>query len=390
MGQADAVRYGSFVLGGEPPASARLGVLTDDDLVLDLTALAARLTLPWPELLVASSLDPLLAAGRRAWREVSDWLSDLVAGEDPELLAAFRHPVAAVSPLLPFTVADYVDFFACEQHAVNAARILGAREDPLAPNWRHLPVGYHGRSSTVRGSGAPIRRPNGQRGPGDFGPTHALDFEAELGFVIGGASVPGEPVHLAAAEDHLFGVVLLNDWSARDIQFWESRPLGPMLGKAFGTSVSCWVTPWDALAAARLPPPPRDPEPLPYLRGPADRGLDVAVQVRLNGELICAPPGDSLYWTAPQMIAHLTSGGAALRPGDLLGSGTLSGPERSQRGCLLELSWGGREPLTLRDGSELTYLRDGDELLVTASAPAVGGGRLELGEVRARVLPAFD
>ncbi|MBO0873875.1 MAG: fumarylacetoacetate hydrolase family protein [Pseudonocardia sp.] len=390
MRQADAVRYGSFLRNGESPASARLGVLTDDDLVLDLSALSEHRQLPWPGLLVASSLDPLLAAGRTAWREVADWLGDLIANEDPEFLAGFRHPVSTVIPQLSFTVADYVDFFACEQHAVNAGRIFGARGDALAPNWRHMPVGYHGRSGTVRGSGAPIRRPNGQRGPGDFGPSHALDFEAELGFVIGGQSVPGEPVDLASAVDHLFGVVLLSDWSARDIQLWESRPLGPLLGKAFGTSISCWVTPWDAFASALVPPPPRDPEPLPYLRGPADLGLDIAVQVRLNGELICEPPGTSLYWTAPQLIAHLTSGGAPLRPGDLLGSGTLSGARRSERGCLLELTWGGREPLTLPGGSELTYLRDGDELVITADAPAVGGGRLELGEVRARVLPAFD
>jgi fumarylacetoacetase len=161
-----------------------------------------------------------------------------------------------------------------------------------------------------------------------------------------------------------------------------------MLGKAFATSISAWVTPWADLAAARIGPLPRDPEPLPYLRGPSDQGLDLAVEVRLNGEVITRPPGASLYWTAPQLVAHLTSGGATLRPGDLLGSGTLSGPERGQRGCLLELSWGGREPLRLADGAELTYLRDGDELLITASAPSVGGGRLELGEVRGRIVPA--
>jgi fumarylacetoacetase len=381
------MRYGSFILAGEPASSARLGVLADD-LVLDLTALHAYRAVPWPELLTAPSLDPLLAAGRLAWREVYDWLTSTLA-EQADGVARFQHPVAAVTPLLSFAVADYVDFFACEQHAVNAARIFRAGADPLAPNWRHLPVGYHGRSSTVRGSGMPVRRPNGQRGAGDFGPSRAMDFEAELGFVLGGPSTPGMPVHMANAADHLFGVVLLNDWSARDIQSWESRPLGPLLGKAFGTSISCWVTPWDALDAARVPPPARDPEPLPYLRGDADLGLDLTVQVRLNGELLCEPPAAELYWTAPQLIAHLTSGGATLRPGDLLGSGTLSGPERRQRGCLLELSWGGQEPLTLADGRQLSYLRDGDEVVMTASAPAVGGGRLELGEVRGRVLPAL-
>jgi fumarylacetoacetase len=380
------MRYGSFAPVGQSPGSARLGVLTEDNLVLDLTALAAQRPLPWPELLVAPSLDPLLAAGRAAWREVHGWLTDTLA--DPEQLAAFRHPLAAVTAQLPFTVADYVDFYACEQHAVNAARILRPNASPLPPNWRHMPVGYHGRSATVRGSGSAVRRPHGQLGPGQFGPTRALDFEAELGFLLGGASVPGEPVPLADAEAHLFGLVLLNDWSARDIQAWESRPLGPLLGKAFATSVSCWVTPWDELDAARTDPPPRDPRPLPYLCGPADRGLELDVAVRLNGELISQPPSTGLYWTPVQMIAHLSSGGAALRPGDLLGSGTLSGPAREQRGSLLELSWGGREPLSLADGSELTYLRDGDELVISASARAVDGGRLELGEVRGTITPA--
>lgn len=389
------MRYGRFVPTGEPPELARLGVLADGadgrDAVLDLTALHANRPVPWPELLVASSLDPLLAAGRPAWREVREWLRDTLA--DPGRTAPYQLPLDAVTPLLAFTVADYVDFFACEQHAVNAARIFrpdsAEAGEPLPPNWKHLPVGYHGRSGTVRCSGSAVRRPNGQRGLGDFGPTRALDFEAELGFVLGGdPTQPGEPVPMTDAEDRVFGVVLLNDWSARDIQGWESRPLGPLLGKAFATSISCWVTPWEELAAARVDPPPRDPEPLPYLRGPADRGLDLAIEVRLNGEVISRPPGRALFWTAPQLVAHLTCGGATLRPGDLLGSGTISGPERERWGCLLELTWGGREPLRLANGDELTYLRDADEVTITASAPAEGGGRLELGEVRGEILPA--
>jgi fumarylacetoacetase len=381
------MRYGSFVPAGQPSESRRLGVLADDGAVLDLSALHADRPVPWPELLVAPSLDALLAASRPAWREVHGWLRATLA--DPEPLSPYRYPAAAVTPLLAFTIGDYVDFYACEQHAVNGARIFRPNEDPLPPNWRHLPIGYHGRSSTIRGSGTPVRRPNGQRGPGDFGPTKALDFEAELGFVLGGPpTAPGESVPMAEAEDHLFGVVLLNDWSARDIQRWEARPLGPLLGKAFGTSISCWVTPWEELAAARVDPPARDPEPLPYLCGPGDQGLDLALEVRLNGEVISRPPGSSLYWTAPQFIAHLTSGGATLRPGDLLGSGTMSGPERNQRGSLLELSWGGTDPLPLADGGELTYLRDGDELLITASGPGPDGARVQLGEVRGQVLPA--
>ena len=394
------MRLGSFTLVDEPRSAARVGALADDGHVLDLTALAADRP-DVPHLLLAPDLDPLLSAGNPAWDGTHRWLADALS--DPTT-AAHRHPVADVIALMPFTVADYVDFFACEQHAINGGKILrlggasgpGAATgtddaNPLAPNWRHLPVGYHGRAGTIRASGADVRRPNGQRGPGDFGPSRALDFEAELGFVLGGPPTEaGHTVSMAEAADRIFGVVLLNDWSARDVQAWESRPLGPMLGKAFATSISAWVTPWADLAAARVAPPPRDPEPLTYLRGPGDQGLDLALEVRLNGEVITRPPGASLYWTAPQLIAHLTSGGATLRPGDLLGSGTLSGPERGQRGCLLELSWGGREPFVLADGSELTYLRDGDELLITASAPSVTGGRLELGEVRGRILPAQE
>jgi fumarylacetoacetase len=381
------MRYGSFV----PPATAselaRVGVLTAGG-VLDLTALHADHPVPWPELLVTRNLDPLLAAGRPIWREVHGWLRETLV--DPERLRPYLRQPATVTPLLAFTVADYVDFFACEQHAANAARIFRPQDEPLTPNWKHLPVGYHGRSGTIRGSGSPVHRPTGQRGPADFGPTRALDFEAELGFVLGGPPTqPGESVSMARAEERVFGLVLLNDWSARDIQAWESRPLGPLLGKAFATSISSWVTPWDELAAARVDPPPRNPEPLPYLRGPGDRGLDLSIEVRLNGEVITRPPGRVLYWTAPQLVAHLTCGGATLRPGDLLGSGTISGPERAQRGCLLELSWGGREPLRLADGTELTYLRDGDELVISATAPSVHGGRLELGEVRGEIRPAL-
>ena len=375
-----AFRYGAF----RPPGRhQRLGVLTSDGAVLDLSEMGVEHALPWPELLLEPTLDALLAAGPAAWTEVHGWLTERLA--DPERLAAFQRPVTTLTTALPFTVADYVDFFACEQHAVNAARIFRPDdEQPLTPNWRHHPVGYHGRAGTVVGSGTDIHRPRGQRGPGDFGPSRMLDFEAELGYVLGGsATTMGESLSLAQAEERVFGVVILNDWSARDVQFWESRPLGPLLGKAFATSISAWVTPMAALAEDRTEPPARDPRPLDYLLGPQDRGLDLQLTVELNGEVIARPPGSGLYWTPAQLVTHLTSGGATVRAGDLLGSGTLSGPERAQRGCLLELTWHAREPLTLADGSELGYLRDGDEVAITARTP----GGIELGEVRGRILP---
>ncbi len=349
--------------------------------IVDIGSLADVEAGPYPDLLAAPSLDALLGAGRPAWREVHGWLAArLVQDHSPYVL-----PAAGLEMRLPFAVADYVDFFACEQHAVNASAIFRAAGPALADNWKQMPVGYHGRAGTVLVSGTPITRPSGQRAAGDLGPTRALDVECELGFVLGGA--PG-PVAMADALDQVFGVVLLNDWSARDIQGFESRPLGPMLGKSFGTSISAWVTPIDELAAAWVDPPPRDPTPLPHLLGDTDRGLDIAIELTINGETVSRPPAMDLYWTPAQLVTHLTSNGSPLRPGDLLGSGTVSGARRDQRGCLLELSWGGTEPIALGGGSTRTYLEDGDEIVITATAPAVRGGRLELGEVRGRVHPA--
>jgi fumarylacetoacetase len=324
------------------------------------------------------SLDQLLRLGPAAWDETT--AQAVLAVEDGNVI-----PLEEVEPELPFTVADYVDFFACEQHAVNASAIFKAAGPALAPNWKHLPVGYHGRAGTVRVSGTPVVRPWGQVAAGDLAPTRLLDVEVELGFVLGASD---GPVTVDDALDHVFGVVLLNDWSARDIQSFESRPLGPLLGKSFGTSISGWITPLDELAAAWVDPPPRDPTPLPYLLGTGDRGLDIALELAINGETVSRPPAMDLYWTAAQLVTHLTTNGAPLRTGDLLGSGTVSGARREQRGCLLELSWGGTEPVALAGGSSRTYLEDGDEVVISATAPAVGGGRLELGEVRGRVLPA--
>ncbi|MFC5948652.1 fumarylacetoacetate hydrolase family protein [Pseudonocardia lutea] len=390
-------RTAADLLPPDPPLGTALGVVAGSGrpgpsrivapagtAYIDVGTLAAAQDGPHPGLLAEPTLDGLLAAGRPAWREVREWLASWLG--DPERLAPYALPHAGVVPVLPFTVADYVDFFACEQHAANAAAIAKPGAG-VPPNWKHLPVGYHGRAGTVYVSGSPVVRPVGQRGPGDLGPTRALDFEAELGLVLGGTTTG--PVALEEALDHVFGVVLLNDWSARDIQSWESRPLGPLLGKSFATSVSAWVTPLDELAGAWTEPPARDPQPLPYLLGKADRGLDVTFEVRLNGERISTPPGGDLYWTPAQLVTHLTTNGAPIRPGDLLGSGTVSGPRRDQRGCLLELTWGGRDEFALSDGTTRHYLHDGDEVSIVASAPRPDGGRFSLGEVRGTVLPAY-
>jgi fumarylacetoacetase len=219
-----------------------------------------------------------------------------------------------------------------------------------------------------------------------FGPSRRLDFEAEVGFVVGVGSTG--PVPVADFAEHVFGVFLLNDWSSRDLQAWESQPLGPFLAKSFATSVSPWVVPLDALEHARVSPPPRDPEPLPYLADAGPWGLDLELEVRLNGQLAARPPYATTYWTAAQMLAHMTVNGASTRTGDLFASGTVSGPDRDQRGCLLELSWGGAEPLTLPDGSVRSFLEDGDEVAISATAPGAGGARIGFGEVTGQIRPA--
>jgi fumarylacetoacetase len=339
------------------------------------------------------SLDALLTAGPQAWaasrRAITDWLSD---EQHRALVEPHLHPVDSVGLLLPFTVADYVDFYASEAHASNVGRIFRPDSAPLTPNWKHLPLGYHGRAGTVVVSGTDVRRPAGQSrtatGDVHFGPTQRLDIEAEVAFVVGVGSDLGAPVPATAFAEHVFGVCLLNDWSARDIQAWEYVPLGPFLGKSFATSVSAWITPLPALTAAWTAAPPRDPQPLPYLaEGGPSPALDLAIEVRLNGEVISRPPFASMYWTLPQLLAHLTVNGACLRTGDLVASGTVSGPEPGQRGSLLELTWNATTPLTLADGSRRSFLEDGDEVVITARARAPRS-RIGLGEVRGRIVAA--
>jgi fumarylacetoacetase len=341
------------------------------------------------------SLNAFLARGPEEWRQLRVRLRDDLTDEAYRgAVEPFLVPVDEATMHLPFEVADYVDFYSSRSHAENVGRMFRPDAEPLTPNWLQLPVGYHGRAGTVAVSGTPVVRPCGQfRVPGDdapsFGPTRRLDFEAEVGFVVGMPSEPGARVPVEAFADHVFGVCLVNDWSARDVQAWEYVPLGPFLGKSFLTSVSPWVVPLDALEAARVPPPGRDPEPLPYLRDDGHPwGLDIALEVRLNGELVSRPPFATQYWTAAQQLAHLTVNGASLRTGDLFASGTVSGPERDERGSMLELSWNGAEPLVLADGSTRAFLADGDEVTISATAPGAAGGRLSLGEVTGRVQAA--
>ena len=377
----DNLPYGVFELPGAAP---RVGIRVGDS-VLDLAMLLDD------ETFAAPALNTFMAQGRARWTQVREQVSALVAAGAVPVAAV--HPVADVALRLPFEVSDYVDFYASEHHAANLGRLFRPDAPPLMPNWKYLPVGYHGRAGTVVVSGTPVVRPCGQRkGPGDpvpvYGPCRELDIEAEVGFVVGAGSTAGLPVSPDAIDDHVFGLVLVNDWSARDIQRWETVPLGPFLAKSFATSVSPWVVPLDALAHARVAPPAQDPPPLPYLRAREPWGLDLAIEVECNGDVVARPPFAGMYWTPGQQLAHMTVNGASLRTGDLFASGTVSGPERGQRGCFLELSWGGTEPVTLSDGSSRTFLQDGDTVTIRASAPGADGTRIGFGDVTGTIKPA--
>lgn len=362
--------------------------------VIDLAPLAASEWLPFASVFEEPTLNPFMAMGRSVWRAVRTWLTSRLTDENHrDMVERELIRQSDVRMHLPFEVADYVDFYASEHHAANLGRLLRPDEEPLLPNWKHLPVGYHGRAGTVVVSGTDVFRPRGQREHGDgtpsYGPSLRLDFEAEVGFVVGAPSVQGRPVPGGEFRDHVFGLVLVNDWSARDIQAFEQRPLGPFLGKSFLTSISPWVVPLDALDAARLPAPAQSPEPSPYLRDADAFGLDLELTVRLGGEVISRPRFADMYWTPPQLLAHLTSNGAPLRTGDLFASGTISGPRREQTGCLMELTWGGTEPLRLADGSVRTFLEDGDVVTISATAPGADGTRIGFGEVTGRIVASL-
>ena len=394
--------YGVFSSAGDP--QRRVGVRIGD-LVLDASRAAGSTGYAAGSVWSAPSLNPFLGQGPGAWAAGRAWLTQ-VLGDAAYRSVIERHlrPLADVTLHLPIDVGDYVDYYASAHHASNVGKIFRPDSPALPVNWKHLPIGYHGRSGTVVVSGTDFHRPCGQRkGPADpapvYGPSIRLDIEAELGYVVGGATRMGDRVSVDKAGEHLFGVVVLNDWSARDIQAWEYVPLGPYLGKSFCTSISAWVTPMAALDAARidLPREDGDPDVLPYLRGTgtgptgsggAAYGLDVHVEVCVNGTVVTRPEYRDMYWSPAQMLAHMTVNGASIRDGDLFGSGTISGPAQGQRGSFLELSWGGTEPFMLADGTTRTYLQDGDEVVMTAWAPGTNGSRIDLGEVSGRVLPA--
>ncbi|MEU8613495.1 fumarylacetoacetase [Actinoplanes sp. NPDC048791] len=362
--------YGVFSTGdGVRRIGVRLG-----DAVLDLSRAEEQDLILAGGALRQPALNVLMALGRPLWSAIRARVVQLA----PTLPAV---PLADVELHLPFEVADYTDFYSSEHHATQVSRILRPERPGLQPNWKHLPIGYHGRAGTVVVSGTPVERPAGQLGPGEFGPSRRLDVEAEVGFVVG---VPGRRISTADFAEHVFGVVLVNDWSARDIQAFEYQPLGPFLAKSFATSVSPWVVPLEALSGALVPPVAQDPVPAEYLRPPGD-GLDLSLTVDWNGTTVSSPPFAQMYWTPAQQLAHLTVNGASVRTGDLFASGTVSGPERAQAGSFLELTWNGTEPVKLDDGSARGFLLDGDTVTISATAPGVDGAPIGLGSVTGTV-----
>jgi len=360
------------------------------------------------------SLNALMSRGRASWTALRHALFQLLDADAPgadevqDRVAPFLVPQADADLFMPAAVGDYTDFYASVHHATNVGRMMRP-DNPLLPNYKYVPIGYHGRASSLVVSGTPVRRPWGQAKPDGadsplFGPSRRLDYELEVGVFIGPGNEPGSPVPIDAIDDHLFGLCLVNDWSARDIQAWEYQPLGPFLAKNFATTVSPWVVTMDALEPFRVAPTPRpagDPAPLPYLTGDADRlrgAFDVSLDVfvasagmrdaGLAPHLVSTSNLQDLYWTLGQMATHHASNGCHLRPGDLLASGTVSGPSKDARGCLLELTWRGAEPITLPTGEERRFLEDGDEVMLRGSCRRDGAASIGFGECRGVVLPA--
>jgi fumarylacetoacetase len=319
-----------------------------------------------------------------------EWVKALEAGAPKRTL----HVQADVAMLLPAAVCDYTDFYASIHHATNVGRMFRP-DNPLLPNYKHVPIAYHGRSSSLVVSGTPVRRPNGQLGEGKFGPSRELDYEVELGAFLGPGNELGEPIPVAQARQHVAGVCLVNDWSARDVQRWEYQPLGPFLAKNFATSVSPWLVTAEALAPFRSPAAAHDVPVLPYLQEADEGAIDITVEAWLRTKAMTEPVRVSrasfrdMYWTLGQMVAHHTSNGCPIRPGDLIASGTVSGPEKENRGCLLEMTWKGTEPLRLPNGETRTFLEDGDEVILTGHCERAGFARIGLGSCRGTILPAL-
>jgi len=394
--------YGVFSARGSAP---RVGVAIGD-YILDLAVLEGEGLIdlaPAHDVFARSSINAFMALGPSVWSNTRAWISELLRHDNPHLRdnKSLRSralvPMGEVKLRLPFAVAGYTDFYSSKEHATNVGVMFRGKDNALQPNWLHMPIGYNGRASTVVVSGTQVRRPRGQLKPPNadspsFGPCKRLDFELEMGVVVGQPSAMGEMLSEAQAEAMIFGFVLLNDWSARDIQQWEYVPLGPFQAKAFATSISPWVVTREALEPFRVHGPEQVPAPLPYLKQTRPNNFDLELDVVLRtadmnaAQSICRTNFKYMYWSSVQQLVHHASSGCAMNVGDLLGSGTISGPDKHQRGSLLEISWNGSEPIELPRGAKRTFLEDGDQLVMRGWCQG-DGYRIGFGEVEGTILP---
>ncbi len=357
------------------------------------------------DIFLQDTLNDFISDGKKTWRLVRNRISELFEKNNQELQANKDHQKIVLFTLdeiemqLPVQIGDYTDFYSSKEHATNVGKMFRDPENALLPNWLHLPVGYHGRSSTIIPSGTPVRRPNGQTLPKGadkpvFGPSRLLDFELEMAFITTDANALGEPIKIEEAEDYIFGLVLFNDWSARDLQKWEYVPLGPFLGKNFASSISPWIVTLDALEPFRVASPKQDPPPLPYLAQKGKKSFDIHLEVDIKTEdgsetTVCRTNFKYMYWTMAQQLAHHTINGCKVNSGDMMGSGTISGPTPDSYGSMLELSWQGTKDISLADGSTRKFLKDQDTVVMKGFCQK-DGVRIGFGEVSTRILPALD
>jgi fumarylacetoacetase len=395
------------IFEGPDARAARAGVAIGD-WILDLALLEERglLSAGAPgikPMFAQPTLNDFLALGKTAWRAVRERVSKLLRDDEPTLrdASALRRlalvPRDQVLMRLPVQIGDYTDFYSSREHATNVGSMFRGPDKALMPNWLHLPVAYHGRASSIVVSGTDLHRPSGQTKAEDapaptFGPSRRVDFELELGTIVGTGNSLGQPIAVQSAIDHLFGMVLVNDWSARDVQQWEYVPLGPFLAKNFGTSISPWIVMLDALEPFHVPGPVQDPVPLPYLRSTGNRAYDIHLEVSLQGKsmdrphTICRSNSRYLYWDISQQLAHHTVNGCSMRSGDLLASGTISGPTPDSYGSMLELAWKGTRPISFPNGETRIFIEDGDRITMTGWCEGKGY-RVGYGELTGRVVP---
>ena len=357
------------------------------------------------DMFMQDTLNDFISDGKKTWRLVRNRLAELFDETNPTLRDNKNHrevvifKVEDIEMLLPVQIGDYTDFYSSKEHATNVGKMFRDPENALLPNWLHIPVGYHGRSSTIVPSGIPVHRPYGQTLPNGettpvFGPSRLVDFELETAFITTDANLMGEPIPVEEAEEHIFGMVLFNDWSARDIQKWEYVPLGPFLAKNFASSISPWIVTMDALEPFRVKGPEQSPEPLPYLKQKGEKAFDINLEVLIKPEnseetVVSRSNFKYMYWSMAQQLAHHTINGCRVNSGDMMGSGTISGPTEDSFGSMLELTWGGQKPLKMKDGSERKFINDNDTVIVRGYCQK-GNLRIGFGEVSSKLLPAID